>query len=269
MLRVVATPIGNLGDITYRAVKVLMEADLILAEDTRTSQRLMSEYDINTPLKSYHQFNEKKREEEILSRLKGGEALALISDAGTPGVCDPGAQLIRKCREEGISVEVVPGPCAAIAALSLYGSEKPFQFIGFFPKKEGELKEALIDALTYSGITIGYETPHHLLKTLESIKQCAPGASLFVARELTKMHEETLEGSPEELLETFRKRKILGEYVLIIPGKPERFLGEPKALMEELQTSFGITQKEAMVIAAKLLKRRKKDLYDTLHRNSS
>ncbi|MBF5058514.1 16S rRNA (cytidine(1402)-2'-O)-methyltransferase [Candidatus Neptunochlamydia vexilliferae] len=260
MLYVVATPIGNLKDLSHRAIKVLKGVDLILAEDTRTSQVLLKAYGIETPMKSFHLFNERKREAEVMEMLRGGKRMALISDAGTPGICDPGAGLIRRCREEGVKVEVVPGPCAAIAALSLYGSKERFQFIGFLAKKEGELKQQLIDILHYPGLSVAYESPHHLMKTLGLMKKVAPEAKIFVARELTKRYEETVEGTAEELMAHFGD-KILGEFVLVFKGKERPFEEDPRKLVEELEKRFGISGKEALVVAAKLLGRPKRELY--------
>lgn len=258
MLFIVATPIGNLKDITFRAVDVLKKVDLVLAEDTRTSGVLMREYEIATEMRSFHKFNEKGREEEILALLGSGKKVALISDAGTPGICDPGAMLIRKCREAGIKVEVVPGPCAAIAALSLFGSEESFQFIGFLEKKG---KKQLIDTIYYPGLTIAYESPHHLMKTLEWMNEIAPEAKIFIGRELTKFYEETLEGTPQELIKHFQAKKILGEFVLIFSGNENPFEKTPQALVKELQERFDISSKEALVVAAKLLNKPKRELY--------
>lgn len=266
MLYIVATPIGNLKDITYRAVEVLKEVDLVLAEDTRTSGVLMRKYGIETEMKSFHKFNEKGREDEVVGLLESGTKVALISDAGTPGICDPGAGLVRRCREAGVKVEVVPGPCAMVAALSLYGSEERFQFVGFLEKKG---KKQLIDVIYYPGLTVAYESPHHLMKTLEWMEEIAPDKKVFIARELTKLHEETLEGTAGELIDHFKERKILGEYVLIIVGNENPFEQEPKALVEELQKRFEMSAKDALVAAAKLLNKPKRELYDSLHKESS
>lgn len=263
MLYIVSTPIGNLKDISFRAVEILKSCDLVLAEDTRTSQHLFKAFEIETPMKSFHQFNEKKREQEIIEELKGGQNIALISDAGTPGICDPGAELIQRCRLEGVAMEVVPGPCALIAGLSLYGVSGPFQFVGFLEKKEGPLKKQLIDMLFYEGTSVAYVSPHNLMRCLSLLPQC----EVFLARELTKLHEETLQGTPEKLIEHFQKKKILGELVLIMPGQREEFSQNPQQLMKELAEGFDIDSKEAMVIAARLLNRPKRELYDDLHRS--
>lgn len=266
MLYVVSTPIGNLKDITFRAVEVLKSVNLILAEDTRTSGVLLREYSIETKMLSFHMFNERKREEKVLEELKAGERIALISDAGTPGICDPGTRLVRRCREESIKVEVVPGPCAAIAALSLYGSEERFQFVGFLEKTG---KGQLIEILYFQGLTICYETPHHLITTLKWINELAPEKKIFVARELTKLYEETLEGTAKKLIDHFQKKKILGEYVLIFSGFENPFDKKPRELTRELKERFRVSSKEALVAAAKLLNRPKRELYDDLHRSGS
>lgn len=264
MLYIVSTPIGNLKDISFRAVETLKACDLVLAEDTRTSQFLFKTFEIETPLMSFHQFNERKREEAILYDLRAGKQIALISDAGTPGICDPGVDLITTCRHEEIPMQVIPGPCALIAALSLYGIKGSFQFIGFLEKKEGVLKKQLIDMCYYPGSSVAYVSPHNLLKVLTLIPE---EREIFLARELTKLYEEMLNGSPSKLLDHFQKKKIQGEFVLIMPGFKEEFESEPRILMEELQETFGIDSKEAMVIAARLLNRPKREIYDDLHRS--
>ena len=264
MLFVVATPIGNLKDITFRAVETLQKVDLILAEDTRTSHVLLKKYRIETKVQSFHMFNESKKEEGILRRLQNGEDIAIISDAGTPGICDPGSKLIQRCRENHIKVETLPGPCAAISALSLYGSENNFQFIGFLEKKG---KKQLIDILYYPGLTICYESPHHLMTTLRWMDEISPEKKIFIARELTKLYQETLEGTAKELISYFQKKKIVGEYVLIFPGFENPFDQKPAELMKDLENLFGVSQKDALTACAKLLNRPKRELYDSLHRS--
>ncbi len=263
MLYIVSTPIGNLKDISYRAVEVLKSCDLVLAEDTRTSQVLFNAFEIKTPMKSFHLFNERARGDEILSELKAGKEIALISDAGTPGICDPGADLIAKCRREGVPMQVVPGACALIAALSLYGLKGSFQFIGFLEKKEGAVKRQLIDMLYFSGTSVAYLSPHNLIRVLTLLPEC----EVFLTRELTKIHEEMVSGSPSELLIHFQEKKIRGEFVLILPGSELGFETNPRTLMKSLQESFGIDSKEAVVIAARLLNRPKREIYDALHRS--
>ena len=260
MLYIVSTPIGNLQDITFRAVETLKNSTLVLVEDTRKSHILFKVFEIKTPMKSFHQFNERQRENTILRELKEGKQIALISDAGTPGICDPGADLIARCQSEEIPIQVIPGCCALIAALTLYGVKGPFQFVGFLAKKEGPLKKQLIDMLYFKGTSAAYLSPHNLLKALSLLPKC----ELFLARELTKLHEETLKGSPHELLNHFKKRKIQGEFVLVIPGLKEEISSDPRTLVRELQETFGIDGKEAIVIAARLLHRPKREIYDQM-----
>ena len=259
-LFIVATPIGNLKDITFRSVETLKDADCILVEDTRKSHILMKEYGIKKPRLSFHGFNEKAREKHILTLLEQGKKVALISDAGTPGICDPGAKLIQNCRKKRIPVYTLPGPCAAIAAMSLYGNkDERFQFVGFLAKKG---KKQLFDIVSYPGLTIAYESPHHLIKTLQWMAEIAPKTQIFIARELTKVYEETLEGTAESLISYFQSKKILGEYVLIFQGHQTFFQETPRQLIEELQELFDLSPKEAVITAAKLLKKPKRSLYD-------
>lgn len=221
MLFLVATPIGNLADMTFRAVSTLKECIYILAEDTRHSRILLEHYQIKTPLKSFHKFNEVGREEGVISDLQKGKTIALISDAGMPSIADPGALLVARCRSLGIEVTVLPGPSAFVTALVLSGwGEKSSQFMGFLPKKESDLKKVLSLALTYAGISIAYETAKRLVKTLSFLKESAPSRKIAVARELTKKHEEYKEGSPGELLLYYQAHAPKGEIVLLIDEAP-------------------------------------------------
>ena len=255
MLYVVATPIGNLQDITLRAIKVLKEVDLILAEDTRKSQILTDRYEIKTKKWSFHRFNEWDRHQKVLQLLDEGKKIALIADAGTPTICDPGKNLIWACHDKKIKVVAVPGACAFIAALSLFPIDQPFQFVGFLEKKG---KQQLIDILYYQGVTIAYESPHHLMTTLRWIDAIAPNIKIFIAKELTKIHEETLHGTANYLINHFNKGKIRGEYVLFVEGDPSLINEDPATLIRELQERFDLQRKDAIVAAAKLLKISKK-----------
>ncbi len=217
MLYLVATPIGNLGDLTYRAVELLKEVDLILCEDTRHSRRLLDRYEIARPLSSYHKFNIREREEKILLALEEGKKIALISDAGTPGINDPGADLVSACCERGIAVTHLPGPCAAINALVVSGLPTDrFQFLGFLPKKSGQRERMLKEALAYPGTTIFYESPHRIAKTLKQLDTLEPRAQVVMARELTKKFEEVRRGSPSDLHASCETKKPKGEIVLLI-----------------------------------------------------
>lgn len=217
MLYLVATPIGNLGDITFRAIEVLKSCDYILCEDTRHSLRLLQHYSIQKHLISYHMFNEASREQKIIDDIQAGKTVALITDAGTPGIADPGMRIVKRCREENLKVEAIPGPCAAILAISCSGmSTERFQFVGFLPRTSGRLQRELGEILTYPGTTICYESPHRLLKVLEMLKQIAPDRKISVARELTKKFEEVRTGIPSELLQEWKNRSVKGEIVLLI-----------------------------------------------------
>lgn len=219
-LYIVPTPIGNLEDMTFRAIRVLKEADLILAEDTRTSGKLMKHFEISTHMQSHHMHNEHKTVENIINRLKGGETIALISDAGTPAISDPGFLLTRACVENGIAVECLPGPTAFVPALVNSGlPNDKFVFEGFLPDKKGRQTRFLALAEETRTI-IFYVSPHKLVKTLgEFIQYFGEGRPVSVSRELSKLHEETVRGTATEVLEHFTKKEPRGEIVVIVGGK--------------------------------------------------
>jgi len=221
-LYIVPTPIGNLEDMTFRAIKVLKEADLILAEDTRTSGKLMKHFEIGTHMQSHHMHNEHKTVENIVNRLKGGETIALISDAGTPAISDPGFLLTRACVENGIAVECLPGATAFVPALVNSGlPNDKFVFEGFLPDKKGRQTRFL--ALAEETRTmIFYVSPHKLVKTLgEFMQYFGEDRPVSVSRELSKLHEETVRGTAKEVLEHFIKKEPRGEIVAIVGGKVE------------------------------------------------
>ena len=219
-LYIVPTPIGNLEDMTFRAIRVLKEADLILAEDTRTSGKLMKHFEIGTHMQSHHMHNEHKTVENIINRLKGGETIALISDAGTPAISDPGFLLTRACVENGIAVECLPGPTAFVPALVNSGlPNDKFVFEGFLPDKKGRQTRFLALAEETRTI-IFYVSPHKLVKTLgEFIQYFGEDRPVSVSRELSKLHEETVRGTAAEVLEHFTKKEPRGEIVVIVGGK--------------------------------------------------
>ncbi|GJM27509.1 MAG: ribosomal RNA small subunit methyltransferase I [Cyclobacteriaceae bacterium] len=219
-LYLVPTPIGNLQDITLRALSVLKEVDTILAEDTRTSSKLLKHYQINNTLESFHSFNEHKKLIGLMERLKNGETMALISDAGTPSISDPGFLLVRSCHENQIPVECLPGPTALIPALvnSALPSDR-FVFEGFLPPKKGR-KTRLEEIKQESKTIILYESPHRLLKTLEQLSEVLGGErKASVSRELTKLHQETINGTLSELIDYYKKNTLKGELVIVIAGK--------------------------------------------------
>ena len=219
-LFVVPTPIGNLGDITLRSIEVLKSADLILAEDTRTSYKLLKHYDIDTPVESFHMHNEHKKLESIINKLRTDFEIALISDAGTPGISDPGFLLVRECINNEVEVECLPGPTAFVPALVSSGLPSDrFSFEGFLPVKKGRtkrLKELSIETKTM----VFYESPHRILKTLNDLSNYFDVESqISVSRELTKLYEETFRGTIKESVEHFEKNKTKGEFVIVLSPK--------------------------------------------------
>jgi 16S rRNA (cytidine1402-2'-O)-methyltransferase len=216
-LYLVATPIGNLEDITLRALRVLKECDVVAAEDTRHSGQLLKHFGISKPLLSYFQFNEAKRTEEILERLRRGEKVALVSDAGTPGISDPGQRVVSAALAAGLRVESVPGPCALVAALTSSGlPTDEFHFVGFLPHKSGQRRRRLEALANVPGTLILYESPYRILKLLEELANLYPGRSVVLARELTKKFEEIVSGKPGQLLAEMKKRAIKGEFVVLL-----------------------------------------------------
>ena len=216
-LYVVATPLGNLEDITLRAVRTLRECSLIAAEDTRHTGRLLAHFEIRKPLLSCHGFNEARRTGEIIARLRAGETIALVSDAGTPGISDPGERVVRAVLAAGLRVEPVPGPCAAVAALSASGlPADEFHFAGFLPVKAGARRRELERLLALPGTLVTYESPHRAAKLLGELAELAPGRPVVLARELTKRFEEWLRGTPADLAGRTQGRAWKGEHVFLI-----------------------------------------------------
>lgn len=265
VLYLVATPIGNLADFSYRAVEILKKCDYILCEDTRHSHVLMKHYEILVPLKAFHKFNESKSHEQILSDLKSGKTIALISDAGTPLISDPGHELILACRKQEIPVSAIPGACALIDALILSGMPAPpFQFIGFLPKRKNALQEALSKALVYAGTTIAYESPHRIKETLQELSLLDPSRTICIARELTKLHEECLSGFASELLKHFEKTPPRGEMVLLVSPPEQKTLYENlslQELVEMLQKDLHLSKAEAIKMAAQMRHLPKREVY--------
>ena len=221
-LYLVATPIGNMEDMTFRAVRVLKECDVVAAEDTRRTGQLLKHFDLSKPMLSYFQFNEAKRSEEILERLHRGEKVALVTDAGSPGISDPGERVVRAVREAGLRVESVPGPCALVAALTASGlPTDEFHFIGFLPHKSGQRRKQLEALKQFAGTLVLYESPYRIEKLLVELAEVFPERQIVLARELTKKFEEFLHGTPAELLEVTKKRSLKGEFVVMVRGVTE------------------------------------------------
>jgi 16S rRNA (cytidine1402-2'-O)-methyltransferase len=223
-LSIVATPIGNLEDITLRALRTLKESDLILCEDTRTTKVLLSKYDINVPTMSYHAQSKLSKIDHIIEMLRAGKNIALVSDAGTPAISDPGSLLIQKVREElgdEVVISPIPGPSALISALSASGlTGGSFVFYGFLPHKKG--RETIFKKIAEADmISAFYESPHRIEKTLESLSTFVPDRKVIIARELTKIFEQVISGTPGELISYFKTNpdKVCGEFVVMIEGK--------------------------------------------------
>lgn len=253
-LYVVATPIGNLEDMTYRAVRILSEVALIAAEDTRHSRRLLNHYSIKTSLISCHEHNEKVRTVELLGRLHAGDDIALISDAGTPAIADPGYRLVRACRMAGVPVVCVPGCNAMIAGLSISGlPTDSFRFAGFLPAKKNARQKVIEGICTVDYTMVFYESPHRLLATLEDLAQfCGPGREIAVGRELTKKYEELFFGSLEAASEYFGQKTVKGELVLMLAaGQDERPQETVDEALLRLHAEGELTWKEIVKRVAK------------------
>jgi 16S rRNA (cytidine1402-2'-O)-methyltransferase len=226
-LYLVATPIGNLEDITLRALRVLRECDVVAAEDTRRTGQLLKHFGLSKPLLSCFQFNEARRSEEILARLRGGAKVALVTDAGSPGISDPGERVVRAALNAGLRVEPVPGPCALVAALTASGlPTDEFHFIGFLPHKSGQRRRQLEALRACDGTLVFYESPYRLEKLLGELADIFPERPVVLAREMTKKFEEFLRGAPAELLAHARKQPLKGECVVLVGGRDERSTGE-------------------------------------------
>jgi len=265
LLNLVATPIGNLEDISQRALSALRESDAILCEDTRRTSILLRRFGISKPLVPYHRFKEAERLEEILADLEAGKKLALVSDAGTPCISDPGGRLVSACADRGIPYTAIPGPCSAIQALVLSGFEiERFQFIGFLPKK-GE--KALRSALFYPGCTVAFESPERIAESLRLLGELAPERKVAALREMTKVFEECRRGTAPELFVHFTNHPPKGEIALVIaPGKPPTPPLDLKECVDLLQETHALSLKEAIKQAARLLDLPKSFVYKTIHR---
>ncbi len=227
ILYVVSTPIGNLDDITLRALQILKHVDLIAAEDTRRTRKILSRFDIHTKLVSYFEHNELKKLDRLLSQMETGKEIALVSDAGTPGISDPGYRLIQQAVERGIRVIPIPGPSAVIAALSISGlPTDSFYFAGFLPRKGGKRRKLLDKLRDLDGTSILYESPHRLIKTLEDLLEVCGDRQVVVTRELTKAFEEAIRGRISEVINTLKDRRIRGELTIVLAGKGRKKSGD-------------------------------------------
>jgi 16S rRNA (cytidine1402-2'-O)-methyltransferase len=270
-LYIVGTPIGNLEDITLRALRVLGEVDLIAAEDTRQVRKILNKYDIKNCTISHHAHNEASQSQRIVNELITGKDVALVSDAGTPGISDPGYRLVNLALKKGIEVIPVPGPSALIASLSVSGLPTDcFFFAGFLPAKKGERIKKLQEYKDYSSTLIFYEAPHRIVKSLQDILSVLGNRQIVIARELTKMHEEILHGNVDEVISLLKARQVKGEITLLIYGKKiEKVIHiadiDLEDKIKELKKA-GLTEKEAMKKVARQLNISKSDVYRELLR---
>lgn len=269
-----ATPIGNLEDMTFRAIRVLQEVDLIAAEDTRNSIKLLNHFEIKTPMTSYHEYNKIDKGHYLIEQLQNGVNIALITDAGTPGISDPGEELVKMAYEAGITVTSLPGACAAVTALTLSGlATRRFCFEAFLPTDKKERRRILEELKTETRTTILYEAPHRLLKTLEELLEALGDRRVTVCRELTKKHEIALLTTLQEAITFYEEEGVKGECVLVLEGV------SPEALEKEKQDSFlelsieehmerylsqGMDKKEAMKAVAADRGISKRDVYAAL-----
>lgn len=274
ILYLCATPIGNLEDMTFRAVRVLKEVDLIAAEDTRNSIKLLNHFDIHTPMTSYHEYNKFDKGKELVARLREGKNVALITDAGMPGISDPGEELVKMCAEAGITVTALPGACACVTALTLSGlGTRRFAFEAFLPGDKKERRQALDGLKNETRTIVLYEAPHRLARTLEELLETLGNRRISVCRELTKKHETIFRTDLEKALSRYREEEPRGECVLVIEGKPEEeLIREKQEAWKEMTPeqhvgmyeSQGIPRKEAMRLAAKDRGVSRREIYQAL-----
>ena len=269
-----ATPIGNLGDMTTRVIEALESVDVIAAEDTRNSIKLLNHFNIKTPMTSYHEYNKVEKAENLIAQMQAGKNIALITDAGTPAISDPGEVLVQKCQEAGIVVTSLPGPAACITALTLSGlSTRRFCFEGFLPADKKERKAVLEDLKEESRTMILYEAPHHLKGTLKELYDVLGNRRITLCRELTKKFETIFPTTLEQALEYYEINDPRGEYVLVLEGKSHQQKTEEKQTMlseisiEEHMKMYedkGIDRKEAMKLVAKERGISKRSVYNYL-----
>ena len=269
-----ATPIGNLEDITYRVLRTLKEVDLIAAEDTRNSIKLLNHFDIHTPMTSYHEYNKIEKAEVLIRKMQEGTNIALITDAGTPGISDPGEDLVRMCYEAGVEVTSLPGPAACITALTLSGlSTRRFAFEAFLPSDKKERQAVLAELVDETRTIIMYEAPHRLIKTLNELLETLGNRKMTLCRELTKKHETAFASTIEDILKFYETQEPKGECVLVIEGKSraelvqeERAKWEEMTIEEHMEVYLGqgMDKKEAMKAVDKDRGVSKRDIYEAL-----
>ena len=276
ILYVVGTPIGNLEDMTYRAVRVLGEVDIIAAEDTRNSIKLLNHFDIHTPMTSYHEFNKIQKAEELTKKLLGGKSVAVITDAGMPGVSDPGEELVKMAVEAGVLVKVVPGPTACVSALAVSAlPTRRFVFEAFLPKDKKKRAQVMESLKNETRTIIMYEAPHHLKSTLNELAGALGNRRISLCRELTKVHEDAFRTTIEEALDYYNKNDPKGEFVLVIEGRSIEDIENERhdswneidiAAHVEMYEKQGMDHKAAMKQASIDRGVPKREIYNALHR---
>ncbi|MBO4981882.1 MAG: 16S rRNA (cytidine(1402)-2'-O)-methyltransferase [Lachnospiraceae bacterium] len=277
MLYLCATPIGNLGDMTPRVVETLQSVDVIAAEDTRNSIKLLNHFQIHTPMTSYHEYNKVEKARQLVEQMLSGKKVALITDAGTPAISDPGEVLVHMCQENGITVTSLPGPAACITALTLSGlSTRRFCFEGFLPSDKKEKEYVLKELAGESRTMILYEAPHHLVRTLQELYEVLGQRKITLCRELTKKFETVMPTTLEDALQYYETREPKGEYVLVVEGKSRETMRREEIASWEAMTieehvayyeGQGMDQKSAMKQAAKDRGVGKREIYQHLHGN--
>ena len=273
-----ATPIGNLEDITFRVLRILKEVDVIAAEDTRNSIKLLNHFEIHTPMTSYHEYNKFDKGRELVEQLRAGKNIALITDAGMPGISDPGEELVKMCAEAGITVTVLPGACACVTALTLSGlGTRRFAFEAFLPSDKKERQSVLEELKSETRTMIIYEAPHRLRKTLGELRDTLGNRRISVCRELTKKHETIFRTDLEAAIRHYEAEAPRGEYVLVIEGRSREEMEKEKQEAWEQMTiaehvalyeQQGVLRKEAMRLAAKDRGVSKRDIYQALLEDS-
>lgn len=277
ILYLCATPIGNLEDMTYRCVRILKEVDLIAAEDTRNSLKLLNHFEINTPMTSYHEFNKIEKAKKLIEQLLAGKDIAVITDAGTPGISDPGEELVAMCYEEGIEVRTIPGAAACITAITSSGQScRRFSFEAFLPKDKKERNRVLQEMTEETRTMVVYESPHHLKATLSELQDVLGNREITLCRELTKKYEEKQKTTLQEAIAYYQEHDPKGEYVLVIAGKSKALvMEEQKSRWEnisieehmEMYLQQNLSKKDAMKAVAKDRGVSKRDIYQALLSN--
>ena len=274
ILYLCATPIGNLEDMTFRCIRILKEADLIAAEDTRNSIKLLNHFEIKTPMTSYHEYNKIEKGHKLVEKLLEGQNIALITDAGTPGISDPGEELVKMCQEAGVTVTAIPGPAACITALTISGlPTRRFAFEAFLPTDKKERQMILDELKEETRTMILYEAPHRLLKTLKLLQETLGNRKISICRELTKKHETVFATTIEDAIAHYEMQEPKGECVMVIEGKTfEEIRAKEQARWEEMSIAEhmeyyekqGVDHKEAMKKVAKDRGISKRDVYKEL-----